>query len=34
MLDNGADFVAVFFGVARIGAVAVTVNTALRSAPP
>src|SRR3989442_5769486 len=31
MLDNGADFVAVLFGVARIGAVAVTVNTALRS---
>lgn len=31
MLDNSADFVAAFFGIARIGAVAVTVNTALRS---
>lgn len=31
LLDNSADFVAAFFGVARIGAVAVTLNTALRA---
>jgi crotonobetaine/carnitine-CoA ligase len=30
LLDNSADFVALFFGLARLGAVAVTVNTALR----
>jgi crotonobetaine/carnitine-CoA ligase len=29
LLDNSADFVALFFAVARLGAVAVTVNTAL-----
>src|SRR3990170_2650875 len=31
LLENSADFVAAFFGIARLGAVAVTVNTALRS---
>jgi crotonobetaine/carnitine-CoA ligase len=31
LLENSADFVAAFFGIARIGAVAVTLNTALRS---
>jgi crotonobetaine/carnitine-CoA ligase len=30
MLDNSADFVVLFFAVARLGAVAVTVNTGLR----
>lgn len=30
LLDNGVDFIACFFGIARLGAVAVTVNTALR----
>lgn len=30
LLDNSADFVAAFFAVARLGAVAVTLNTALR----
>lgn len=30
LLENGVDFVSSFFGVARLGAVAVTVNTALR----
>jgi carnitine-CoA ligase len=31
LLDNSADFVAAFFGVARLGAVAVTLNTQLRA---
>lgn len=30
LLENSADFVASFFGVVRLGAVAVTLNTALR----